>query len=186
MNYIEKYQAARDYDENILITINKMLEDPTQSNQLRTIALYNRMTISKQLAKSNARYELIYNLLRMPAELKKYIGAFSNEVVNQQKLMKIEFYNNWFKTHKYRIIGLMKTWTKKELAFVLNKIKQAHDASRHDAFAHYPRNQTNIMLLSKIECIINKRGERSNSDMYSLLLAISTYHDKKYGLKTSN
>jgi hypothetical protein len=40
------------------------------------------------------------------------------------------------------------------------------------------RHQSNIMLLSKIECIINKKGERSNHDMYSLLLAISTYDTK--------
>lgn len=173
MNYIEQYKATRDYDESILITINKMLEDTTNTSQMRAIA-YNRAQVSKNFIKSNARYELVYNLLRMPAEIKKYIGAFSNDVVNQQKLAKIEFYNDWFKTHKLRIINLMKTWTKKDLAFVLDKIKLPN------ALAQEPtkRNQTNLMLLSKIECIINKRGERSNHDMYSLLLAISIYDTK--------
>jgi hypothetical protein len=181
MNYIEQYKSARDYDERILITINKMLYDPTHTEQMRKITLYNRAQVSKLLTNSNAQYELVANLLRMPAEIKKYIGAFSNDVVNQQKLVKIEFYNGWFKMHKSRIIGLMKTWTKKELAFVLNKITQA------DAFAQEPtkHNQTNIMLRSKIECIINKRGERSNHDMYSLLLAISNYDTKLRALTKS-
>jgi hypothetical protein len=179
MNYIEQYKATRDYDENILITINKMLEDPTNTSQMRAIALYNRAQVLKNFIKSNARYEVVYNLLRMPAEIKKYIGAFSNDVVNQQKLVKIEFYNDWFKTHKLRITNLMKTWSKKDLAFVLNKITPLHEASRYDAFTQKTgRYQTNLMLLSKIECIINKRGDRSNHDMYSLLLAISTYDTK--------
>jgi len=182
MNYIEQYKATRDYDENILITINKMLEDPTNTSQMRAIALYNRAQVLKNLIKSNAHYEVVYNLLRMPAELKKYIGAFSNDVVNQQKLVRIEFYNGWFKTHKLRITSLMKTWTKKELAFVLDKITpaNANDEPRNGAFNKGRKNcnQTNIMLLSKIECIINKRGDRSNHDMYSLLLAISNYDTK--------
>jgi hypothetical protein len=178
MNYIEQYKSARDYDERILITINKMLHDPTETEQMRKISLYNRAQISKQLTKSNAQYELVANLLRMPAEIKKYIGAFSNDVINQQKLAKIEFYNSWFKTHKSRIIGLMKTWTKKELAFVLDKIEPLSQEPTK-------RNQTNIMLRSKIECIINKRGDRSNHDMYSLLLAISNYDTKLRALTKS-
>jgi hypothetical protein len=181
MNYVEKYQAVRDYDESILITINNMLKDPTNTSQMRAIALYNRAQVSKNFIKSNAHYEVVYNLLRMPAEIKKIIGTFSNEVINQQKLMKIEFYNSWFKTHKLRITSLMKTWTKKDLTFVLNKITKG--STHNDITTRY---KTNVMLLSKIECTINKRGERSNIDMYSLLLAISTYHDKVYGLNTSN
>ena len=178
MNYIEQYKSARDYDERILITINKMLHDPTETEQMRKISLYNRAQVSKLLTKSNAQYELVANILRMPAEIKKYIGAFSNDVVNQQKLVKIEFYNGWFKMHKSRIIGLMKTWTKKELAFVLNKITPlSQEPTKH--------NQTNIMLRSKIECIINKRGERSNHDMYSLLLAVSNYDTKLRALTKS-
>lgn len=179
MNNIEQYNAARDYDERILITINKMLNDPSKSGQMRKIDLYNRAQISKQLTNSIAQCELIYNLLRMPAEIKKYIGTFSNHVINQQKLVKIEFYNSWFKTHKTYIMSLMKTWTKKDLAFVLDKIAPANAVTQKSK-----RNQTNIMLRSKIECIINKRGERSNHDMYSLLLAISNYNTKMCGLQT--
>ena len=175
MNYIEKYKAGRDYDETILITINNMLQDPTKTNEM-TALLHKKMTqATTKLAKSNAQYELVSNLSRMPAELKKYIGTFSNDVINQQKLVKIEFYNNWFKMHQLRITSLMKTWTKKEVAFVLNKITPGNALTQKSK-----RYQTNVMLISKIECIINKKGERSNYDMYSLLLAISTYHDKKY------
>ncbi len=183
MNYIEQYKAARDYDERILITINNMLQDPSQTEQMRAIALYNRAQVLKNFIKSTAQYELIANLLRMPAEIKKYIGTFSHDVINQQKLTRIEFYNNWFKTHKLRITSLMKTWTKKDLAFVLYKITPVHDASHYDTFTQKSkRYQSIVMLVSKIECIINKKGDRSNHDMYSLLLAISTYHNKKYGL----
>ena len=186
MNYIEKYQAARDYDETILITINKMLQDPSISSQMRKIASYNRGQVLKNFIKSNAQYEVVVNLLRLPAELKKIIGAFSNEVVNQKKLMKIEFYEDWFKMHKYHITSLMKMWSKKDLAFVLDKIKPLFDETQCDPFAQKTaRYKTNVMLLSKIECIINKRGERSNHDMFSLLFAISTYHDKMYGLTKS-
>ena len=181
MNYIEKYKAVRDYDEIILITINNMLQDPTKTNEM-TALLHKKMTqATTKLAKSNAQYELVVNLSRMPAELKKYIGTFSNDVINQQKLVKIEFYEDWFKTHKYRITSLMKTWTKKDLTFVLDKIKPLFDETQCDPFAQKTaRYKTNVMLLSKIECIINKKGERSNVKMYSLLLAISTYNDKKY------
>lgn len=180
MNNIEQYNASRDYDETILITINKMLNDPSKSGQMRKITFHNKVQVSKQLTNSSAQCELIYNLLRMPAEIKKYIGTFSNDVINQQKLVKIEFYNRWFKTHKTYIMSLMKTWTKKDLAFVLDKIAPADEFKEGST----KRNQTNIMLRSKIECIINKRGERSNHDMYSLLLAISNYNTKIRGLQT--
>jgi hypothetical protein len=182
MNYIEQYKSTRDYDENILITINKMLDDPTQTNEMLALLHKKKTQVSTQLEKSNAQYEVVVNLLRLPAELKKYIGTFSNDVINQQKLVKIEFYNNWFKTHKLRITRLMKTWTKKELAFVLDKIMPAN--TFHPGSTK--RNQTNVMLLSKIECLINKKGERSNLDMYSLLLAISNYDSKMRGLTKSD
>jgi len=186
MNYIEQYKAVRDYDESILITINNMLQDPPQSNEMLALLHKKKTQVTADLAKSTAQYEVVYNLFRMPAELKKIIGAFSNEVVNQKKLLKIEFYNSWFEMHKWRITSLMKSWTKKDLAFVLDKIKPSYDASYHDAFEQKTtRYKTNVMMLSKIECIINNKGKRSNLEMYSLLLAISTYDTKIRALTKS-
>jgi hypothetical protein len=186
MNYIEQYKAVRDYDESILITINNMLQDPLQSNEMLALLHKKKTQVTAVLAKSTAQYEVVYNLFRMPAELKKIIGAFSNEVVNQKKLLKIEFYNSWFEMHKWRITSLMKSWTKKDLAFVLDKIKPSYDASYHDAFEQKTtRYKTNVMMLSKIECIINNKGKRSDHDMFSLLLAISTYDAKIRALTKS-
>ena len=127
------------------------------------------------------QYLLLENIGRLPKDIIKYISSFSNTVINQKKLIRIEFYNNWFKTNKTRIECLLKGWSKAKLGFVLDKIKSSNNSYYNcckQGTEKY-KNHTAKIFRVRIESLIDEKGKRSNMEMYSLLLAIEKYDINK-------
>jgi hypothetical protein len=142
----------------------------------------NREALIKQQDETIVTRELFSRIAMLPQEIKKYIGSFSHAVINQKRLVKIEFYNNWIKTNKTRIVGLIKYWTKKDLALILDNINYLHNSyyNKLKAGTTLYNNSVPLILRSKIELLIDAKGRRSNIEMYGLLLSIEKYHAKKY------
>jgi len=127
------------------------------------------------------QYLLLENIGRLPKDIIKYISSFSNTVINQKKLIRIEFYNDWFKTNKTRIVSLLKSWSKAKLGFVLDKIKSYNNSYYNcckQGTEKYKNNTAKIFRV-RIESLIDEKGKRSNMEMYSLLLAIEKYDKRK-------
>jgi hypothetical protein len=137
--------------------------------------------IEKEIKEKEDQKVLFVFISRLPEELKRLIGSYSPHVRTQKSLVRIEFYDNWFHYNKHRIIGLLKNWSKTKLGFVLNKIRSLNNPY-YNCFqpgtSEYKKN-TALMVRSRIECLIEEKGKRSNMEMYSLLLAIEKYDNKK-------
>ena len=100
-----KYQ----YELKFNMFIDSLLNAPGNTDEMNTllfqkknssnIELYtmktNREVLIKQQVETNVTRELFSRIAMLPQEIKKYIGQFSHAVINQQRLVKIEFYNNW-------------------------------------------------------------------------------------------
>lgn len=118
---------------------------------------------------------------QLPEELINMIGAYSNHVKNQKSLVRIEFYDNWFKLNRERIVKLLKGWSKAKLAFVIDKIRSPNNPY-YNCLASKTSNAykkgTELMFRSRIETLIVEKGSRSHMEQYSLLLAIEKYNGK--------
>ena len=118
---------------------------------------------------------------QLPEELIKMIGTYSNHVKNQKSLVRIEFYNNWFNANKARIVKLLKNWSKAKLGFALNNIRSPNNPYFNcclQGSQDYKKSYA-IVFRSLIEKLIEERGQRSNMEQYSLLLAIEKYDKRR-------
>lgn len=118
---------------------------------------------------------------QLPEDLVKLIGSYSPHVKNQKSLVRIEFYNEWFKNNKYRIIYLLKGWSKAKLGFVLNYIRSPNNPYFNcclQGTQDYKKSYA-IVFRSLIEKLIDEKGNRSNMEQYSLLLAIEKFDKRK-------
>ena len=160
----------------------KKLASNIELDTVKTNREVNRKAVIKQQDETNVTRELFSRIAVLPQDIKMYIGSFSHAVINQKRLVKIEFYNNWINSNKVRIIGLIKHWTKKDLALILNNINYSHNSyyNKLKAGTSLYKNSVPLILRSKIELLIETKGRRSNIEMYGLLLAIEKYHAKKY------
>jgi hypothetical protein len=125
--------------------------------------------------------QLLERIGKLPQDIRKYIGKFSNVVINQKKLVRIEFYNNWFNQNNTRITQLLSSWSKPKLAFVLSNIKSVYNNYYNNCKSgtELYKKGTALMFRSKIETLIKIKGQRSNFEKYCLLLAIENCHNKK-------
>lgn len=124
---------------------------------------------------------LLEQIGQLPEDLIKLIGSYSPHVRNQKSLIRIEFYDNWFKANKLRIISLLKGWSKIKLGFALSNISSPNNPYYNcclKGMREY-RKGTSLMLKSRIETLIEEKGKRSNMEQYSLLLAIEKYDKRK-------
>jgi hypothetical protein len=118
---------------------------------------------------------------RLPEDIVRLIGAYSPHVKNQKSLVRLEFYDNWFIMNRDRITKLLKGWSKAKLGFVLDKIRSPNNPYYNcckKTLSAYKKG-TELMFRSRIETLIVEKGNRSNMDQYSLLLAIEKYNKKK-------
>jgi hypothetical protein len=118
---------------------------------------------------------------QLPEDLVNLIGSYSPHVRNQKSLVRIEFYNNWFKTNKTRIVKLLKNWSKAKLGFVLNNIQSPNNPYYNcclQGTQDYKKSYA-LIFRSLIEKLIEEKGRRSNMEQYSLLLAIEKYDKRK-------
>ena len=117
----------------------------------------------------------------LPEDIVKIIGSYSQHVKNQKSLVRLEFYDNWFKLNRDRITKLLKGWSKAKLGFVLDKIRSPNNPYYKcckKTLSAYKKG-TELMFRSRIETLIVEKGNRSNMEQYSLLLAIEKYNKKK-------
>jgi hypothetical protein len=117
----------------------------------------------------------------LPEDIVKIIGSYSPHVKNQKSLIRLEFYDNWFKLNRDRITKLLKGWTKAKLGFVLDHIRSPNNPYYNcckKTLSAYKKG-TELMFRSRIETLIVEKGNRSNMEQYSLLLAIEKYNKKK-------
>ena len=165
-------------DEMNTLLCEKKLASNIELDTVKT----NREALIKQQDETIVTKELFSRIAILPQEIKKYIGSFSHAVINQRRLVKIEFYNNWINSNKTRIVGLIKYWTKKDLALILDNINYVHNSyyNKLKVGTTLYNNSVPLILRSKIELLIDAKGRRSNIEMYGLLLAIEKYHVKKY------
>jgi hypothetical protein len=129
------------------------------------------------------QFFLLELVSQLPEDLIKMIGAYSQHVKNQKSLVRIEFYDNWFKLNRERIVKLLKGWSKTKLAFVIDKIRSPSNNNPYyncckKTTAAYKKG-TELMFRSRIETLIVEKGNRSHLEQYSLLLAIEKYNGKK-------
>jgi hypothetical protein len=175
--------------------IDKLLQEPDLDNDFKSLLYKKKFAalasllsakceckkIEKEIKQKEDQKVLFVLISQLPEELKRLIGSYSHHVRTQKSLVRIEFYNNWFKYNKYRIIGLLKTWSKAKLVFALDKIKSPNNPYYNCFYknsSEYKKN-TALMIRSQIECLIEEKGKRSNMEQYSLLLAIEKYNNKK-------
>ena len=118
---------------------------------------------------------------QLPEDIIKLIGSYSPHVKNQKSLVRIEFYNNWFKANKSRITNLLKGWSKAKLGFTLNNIRSPNNPYYNCCLQGAPEYKRGSVLMfkSRIETLIEDKGKRSNMEQYSLLLAIEKYDKRK-------
>lgn len=141
--------------------------------------LYN--LVSNENIVINIDCLLLHKIGELPEDLIKLIGSYSPHVKNQKSLIRIEFYDNWFKINKKRIISLLTGWSKVKLGFALNNIRSPNNPYYNcclQGMSEY-RKGTALMFKSRIETLIEEKGNRSNMEQYSLLLAIEKYDKKK-------
>lgn len=118
---------------------------------------------------------------QLPEDIVRLIGSYSPHVRNQKSLVRIEFYNEWFKVNKLRITNLLKGWSKAKLGFVLNNIRSPNNPYYNcclQGSQDYKKSYA-LIFRSLIEKLIEEKGQRSNMEQYSLLLAIEKYDKKK-------
>ena len=118
---------------------------------------------------------------RLPEDIVRLIGAYSQRVKNQKSLVRLEFYDNWFIMNRDRITKLLKGWTKAKLGFVLDHVRSPnnpyYNCCKKTTTAY--KKGTELMFRSLIETLIVEKGNRSHLEQYSLLLAIEKYNGKK-------
>jgi hypothetical protein len=118
---------------------------------------------------------------QLPEDIVNLIGTYSNHVKNQKSLIRIEFYDNWFKLNRDRITKLLKGWSKAKLGFVLDHVRSPNNPYYNcckKTLTAYKKG-TELMFRSRIETLIVEKGNRSHMEQYSLLLAIEKYNGKK-------
>jgi hypothetical protein len=175
--------------------INKLLQEPDINSEFKSLILKKKLasiasllaakTECKRIEKERKNVEdqiaLLISIGQLPEELRRLIGSYSQHVRTQKSLVRIEFYNHWFIMNMSRIVGLLKKWSKAKLGFVLDKIRSPNNpyfCNMQPGSAEY-RKGTALMFKSRIETLIKEKGERSNMEQYSLLLAIEKYHKMK-------
>jgi hypothetical protein len=174
--------------------IDQLLKDPSSDSEFKTL-LYKKKIVSigsllsakreckrieKEIKDKEDQKLLFVFIARLPEELKRLIGTYSPLVRSQKSLVRIEFYDNWFYYNKYRIIDLLKNWSKTKLGFVLDKIKSLNNPY-YNCFQQgntILMKDTALMIRSRIEYLIEEKGKRSHMEQYSLLLAIEKYDNK--------
>jgi hypothetical protein len=176
--------------------IDSLLKFNENSYEMKVLLLKRKFEAIDQLAYYKETYEnnktkynketekekqLLERIGKLPQDIRKYIGRFSNAVINQKKLVRIEFYNNWFNENKSRITRLLSTWNKPKLAFVLSNIQSIHNKYYNNCKSgtEMYKKGSAIMFRSKIETLIESKGQRSDFEMYCLLLAIEKCHEKR-------
>jgi hypothetical protein len=175
--------------------IDQLLKEPGSDSDFKSLlckkkiaslaSLLSAKRECKRIEKENKEKEdqkkLFIFIGQLPEELIRLIGSYSHHVRTQKSLVRIEFYNHWFIMNRSRIVGLLKNWSKTKLGFVLDKIKSLNNPY-YNCFqpgtSEYKKN-TVLMIRSRIECLIEEKGKRSNMEQYSLLLAIEKYNNKK-------
>jgi hypothetical protein len=175
--------------------IDNLLEKNTNDDEFRKLLIHKKLCSvasllavkyqdeqrEKVLNEKIFQNQLLHYIGQLPRDLIKFIGSYSHVVINQKKLIRIEYYNNWFKTNKDRIISLLKKWTKAKLGFVLDKIRSPNNTYYnccHQGTNEYKKGSA-LIFRSRIETLIEEKGQRSNMEMYSLLLAIEKYDKGK-------
>ena len=165
-------------DEMINLLFQKKIASNTELDSVKT----NKEALINQQDETNVTRELFSRITMLPQDIKMYVGSFSHAVINQRRLVKIEFYNNWINSNKARIVGLIKHWTKKDLALILDNINYINNSyyNKLKVGTTLYKSSVPLILRSKIELLIDAKGRRSNIEMYGLLLSIEKYHSKKY------
>ena len=175
--------------------IDNLLEKNTNKDEFRKLLIQKKLCSIASLLDLKHQYEkrekilnetkiqnqLFEYIVKLPQYIIKFIGSYSHAVINQKKLIRLEYYNNWFKTNKDRIIKLLKNWSKSKLGFVLDKIRSPNNPYYNccnQGTVGYKKGNA-IMFRSRIETLIEEKGQRSNMEMYSLLLAIEKYDKNK-------
>lgn len=146
---------------------------------LKKIDIFSKMVSNTNII-LNTDYLLLEQIGQLPEDLIKLIGSYSPHVRNQKSLVRIEFYDNWFKTNKKRIVSLLKGWSKAKLGFALNNIRSPNNPYFNSCLQGTPEYKKGSVLMfrSRIETLIEEKGARSNMEQYSLLLAIEKYNKK--------
>jgi hypothetical protein len=180
--------------------IDQLLQEPDLTGDFKTLLCKKKIAslasllsakreckrIEKEIKDNEDQKVLFVFISQLPEELRRLIGSYSHHVRTQKSLVRIEFYDNWFHYNKYRIIGLLKNWSKEKLGFVLDKIRSPNNPFYNccQKGATEYKKASVLILRSRIECLIEEKGKRSNMEMYSLLLAIEKYDNKTKGKLT--
>lgn len=180
--------------------IDQLLKEPSSDSDFKSLLCKKKIAslasllsakreckrIEKEIKDKEDQKKLFIFIGQLPEELRRLIGSYSHHVRTQKSLVRIEFYNHWFIMNRSRIVGLLKNWSKFKLGFVLDKIKSLNNPY-YNCFqpgtSEYKKN-TVLMIRSRIECLIEEKGKRSNMEQYSLLLAIERYDNKTKGKVT--
>ncbi len=193
MNTEQKFAVLyKKFIDDLVVSSNAAVDESEEFKQLLikkradahrrlSIAQYNYNVIEKGLQRQREQLELMQRISFLPFEIKQMIAAYSQAVRNQKSLVRIEFYIKWFTDNKARIIGLLKRWNKAKLGFVLDKIRSQNNpyyGCCKPGTNEYKKG-TALMFKSRIETLIEEKGQRSNMEMYSLLLAIEKYDKRK-------
>jgi hypothetical protein len=66
---------------------------------------------------------ILLNMINhLPQDIKQYIATFSPIILTLKKQVKYDFFENWITDNVERIFGILETWPKRHIGFVLNRI----------------------------------------------------------------
>jgi hypothetical protein len=152
-----------------------------QTTKNQSACLKNIKELKKGVTLEQALNPLFICIGQLPEDIVKIIGSYSPHVKNQKSLVRIEFYDYWFKLNRDRITKLLKGWSKAKLGFVLDHVRSPnnhyYNCCKKTLTAY--KKGTELMFRSRIETLIVEKGNRSHMEQYSLLLAIEKYNKKK-------
>ena len=96
-----------------------------------------KIRIKEELRKENKKlieaneilqeHKLLVCIDFLPIELQRLIGDFSTVVAEQRVLVRFEFFDRWVIENTSYIMGLLDSWTKPQVGFVLNSIVQLRE-----------------------------------------------------------
>jgi len=103
---------------------------------------------------------------RLPQDIKQYIATFSPIILTLKKQVKYDFFENWITENVERIFGILETWPKRHIGFVLNRILRLNhpDCNMYlkgdHLYEHWTANHMRSLIILEISSRSKTRDQR--------------------------
>ena len=125
---------------------------------------------------------LLAHIDRLPYFLQRLVGEFSPVIKKQRAMAKYEFFDTWLNENTDRIMGLIESWTKPQIGFVLNSIIRLSEPyfdsylKGNICYQHW----TAEYMRKQIKVYISHRTKKQRPDIIADLRGESTFIVHKF------